>query len=168
MPIAGTPIDRTPAMRDRPARGLLMRLALCRFALSRKGAAANEFAFGLPIFLALNYMLFEFARIFWSHNTLEYAIEEAARFAMVRPTATEAEVETVAIAKAIGLAATDLTFEVVFSDVNGSRGLVSITGTYAYSPMVPIVIPFIGTTSAIDFTKLEFDIVTSTAMSIVQ
>ena len=139
-----------------------------RLALSRNGAAAIEFAFGLPIFLALVYMLFEFARIFWSQSTLEYAIEEAARFAIVRPTATEDEVETVAIAKAIGLAAADLTFDVVFSDVNDSRGLVNITGTYAYAPMVPIVIPFIGTTSTIDFRALEFDIVTSTQMSIVQ
>ena len=139
-----------------------------RLALSRKGAAAIEFAFGLPIFLALVYMLFEFARIFWSQNTLEYAIEEAARFAMVRPTATVAEVQTVANNSAVGLSTTDLTFDVVFSDVNGSRGLVSITGTYNYAPVVPLVIPFAGTKSVIDFKTLEFDIITSTQMSIVQ
>ena len=139
-----------------------------RLALSRNGAAAIEFAFGLPIFLALVYMLFEFARIFWSQSTLEYAIEEAARFAMVRPAVTVDEVKAVANDRAIGLAAADLTFVVDFSDVNGSRGLVKITGTYAYSPVVPLVIPFAGTTSAIDFKTLEFDIVTSTEMSIVQ
>ena len=139
-----------------------------RLALSRKGAAAIEFAFGLPIFLALVYMLFEFARIFWSQNTLEYAIEEAARFAMVRPTATVSEVQTVANNSAVGLSTDDLRFDVVFSDVNGSRGLVSITGTYNYAPVVPLVIPFAGTKSVIDFKTLEFDIITSTQMSIVQ
>ena len=139
-----------------------------RLALSRKGAAAIEFAFGFPIFLALVYMLFEFARIFWSQSTLEYAIEEAARFAMVRSAATAAEVETVVIDSAIGLAAADLTIVVTFTDVNGSRGLVNITGAYAYAPFVPIVIPFLGTSSTIDFKTLEFDIVTSTQMSIVQ
>ena len=139
-----------------------------RLALSCNGAAAIEFAFGLPIFLALVYMLFEFARIFWSQNTLEYAIEEAARFAMVRPTATVAEVQTVANNSAVGLSTTDLTFDVVFSDVNGSRGLVSITGTYNYAPVVPLVLPFAGTKSVIDLKTLEFDIITSTQMSIVQ
>ncbi len=157
------PDDRTPGMRDRPTRGLLTSLALCR-----RGSTAIEFAFGFPIFLALIYMLFEFARIFWSQSTLEYAIEEAARFAIVRPAATAAEVEAVVIDSAIGLAAADLTIVVTFTDVNGSRGLVDITGAYAYAPFVPIVIPFAGTTSAIDFKTLEFDIVTSTQMSIVQ
>ena len=138
------------------------------FARSRKGAAAIEFAFALPIFLALVYMLFEFARIFWSQSTLEYAIEEAARYAMVRPAATEAEVMTVANDSAVGLATADLKIVVVFENVNGSRGIVDITGIYNYAPVVPLVLPFIGSSNSIDFTKLEFDIVTSTRMSIVQ
>ena len=155
--------DRTPGMRDRPARGLLMCLAQ-----SRKGAVAIEFAFGFPIFLALVYMMFEFARIFWLQSTLEFAIEEAARFAMVRPAATAVEVETRATDRAVGLFVDDLTIAVTFTDVNGSRGLVNITGTYAYSPFVPIVLPILGTSSTIDFATFEFDIVTSTEMSIVQ
>jgi hypothetical protein len=163
MPIDRTPIERTPGMRDRPAGGLLMRLAL-----SRNGAAAIEFAFGFPIFLALVYMMFEFARIFWSQSTLEYAIEEAARYAMVNSTATSAEVETVATDSAIGLPTGDLTIVVTFTDVNGTRGLVSIIGTYAYTPMMPIVVPFFATSSTIDFAALQFDIVTTTQMSIVQ
>ena len=137
-------------------------------AQSRKGAVAIEFAFGFPIFLALVYMMFEFARIFWLQSTLEFAIEEAARFAMVRPAATAVEVETRATDRAVGLFVDDLTIAVTFTDVNGSRGLVNITGTYAYSPFVPIVLPFLGTSSTINFATFEFDIVTSTEMSIVQ
>ena len=163
MPIDRTSIEGTPGMKDRPARGLLT-----RFAVSRNGAAAIEFAFGFPIFLALVYMMFEFARVFWSQSTLEYAIEEAARFAMVNSTATAAQVETVVTDSAIGLDAADLTIAVTFTDVGGTRGLVSITGTYAYTPMVPIVVPFFATSSSIDFATLQFDIVTTTEMSIVQ
>ena len=152
--------------------GLLMRLALCRLALSRKGAAAVEFAFGLPIFLALVYTLFEFARVFWTQNTLEYAIEEAARFAMVNSAATAAQVETVATESAIGLAAADMDIVVTFKQDDtgtgtGPRAFVNITGTYNYSPVVPVVIPFIGTGSTIDFQTLQFDIVTTIHMAMV-
>ena len=152
--------------------GLLTRLARCRFALSRKGSAAVEFAFGMPIFLALVYTMFEFARVFWTQNTLEYAIEEAARFAMVNGTATASEVETVATDSAIGLAAADLDIDVTFEQDNSGSGtgpvaFVNITGTYTFSPVVPIVIPFIGTGSTIDFTTLQFDIVTTTRMAVV-
>ncbi len=160
-------IERMPGMNDRAARGLLMRLAL-----SRKGAAAIEFAFGFPIFLALVYTMFEFARVFWTQTTLEYAIEEAARFAIVNSAATAAQVETVATDSAIGLAAADLDIDVTFEQDNSGAGsgpatFVNVTGTYNFSPFVPIVIPFIGTGSTIDFQTLQFDIVTTTRMAMV-
>ena len=152
--------------------GLSMRRAQCRFALSRKASAAVEFAFGLPIFLALVYTMFEFARVFWTQTTLEYAIEEAAGFAMVSSAATAAEVETVAADSAIGLAAADLDIDVTFEQDNSGSGsgpvaFVNITGTYNFSPIVPIVIPFIGTGSTIDFQLLQFDIETTTRMAVV-
>ncbi|MEE8168955.1 MAG: TadE/TadG family type IV pilus assembly protein, partial [Phycisphaerae bacterium] len=42
-------------------------------ARSRLGAVALEFALVFPVFLLLIYGLFEFSRVFWTENTLEFA-----------------------------------------------------------------------------------------------
>jgi Flp pilus assembly protein TadG len=143
-------------------RGILIALAE-----SRKGAVALEFALGFPIFLAMVYGLFEFARIFWSQNTLQFAIEEAARSAIVNSTITESELTTIVKDKAAGLPDADISVVVVFEDANGSRGFVTITGTYEYSPIIPLVVPLVSGNS-IDFNALTVDIVAKTRMPIVQ
>ena len=102
-----------------------MSLAKCR-----KGAVALEFALGFPIFLALVYGLFEFSRIFWTQNTMQFAIEEAARSAIVDSDITAAEITTLVQNRATGLRAADIKVEVFFEDANGSRGFVTITGTH--------------------------------------
>ena len=135
-----------------------LRRLVGRLRRSRRGAAALEFALGLPIFLMLVYGLFEVGRIFWAQSTLEYAIEEAARFAMVSGTATtEADVETAVQDSATGLDAADLTIDVVFEDdVDGVRAFVTVTATFNYVPVVKV--RGIG----------AFDLVTSTRMALVQ
>jgi Flp pilus assembly protein TadG len=143
-------------------RGILMSLAKCH-----RGAVALEFALGFPIFLALVYGLFEFARIFWTQNTMKFAIEEAARSAVVNSTISETELTIIVMNRAAGLNDAEISVDVEFEDANGSRGFVTITGTYDYSPIVPIVLPLVSGNS-IDFEALAFDIVTSTRMPIVQ
>ncbi len=148
---------------NRPARGILMRLAKCR-----RGAVALEFAMGFPIFLAMTYGLFEFSRVFWVQNTVQFAIEEAARTAIVDSTTTAADVETMAADKAAGLDAADLVFDVTFEDESGTRAFINVTGTYAFAPFVPIVVPFIGSDNSIDFAALDYNITASTRMPVVQ
>jgi len=139
-----------------------MSLAKCH-----RGAVALEFAMGFPIFLALVYGLFEFARIFWTQNTMQFAIEEAARSAVVNSSITETEISTMVVNRAAGLNGANISVAVTFEDANGSRGFVTITGTFDYSPFIPMVIPtFNG--GSVDFQQLAFDIVTSTRMPIVQ
>ena len=46
-----------------------------RFIRARRGSVAIEFALGLPIFLFLVYGIFEFGRVFWTKNTMEFAVE---------------------------------------------------------------------------------------------
>ena len=147
-----------------PAGGILMRLAKCR-----RGAVALEFATGFPIFLAMTYGLFEFSRVFWVQNTVQFAIEEAARSAIVDADVTEADIETAANGKAAGLDPTDLNIDVTFERDNSDPGtgpieFINITGTYTFAPFIPIVIPFIGTDSSIDFQLLDYDIIASTRM----
>ena len=149
-----------------PHGGLFM-----RFIRARRAAVALEFALGLPIFLAMIYGVFEFGRIFWTQNTMEFAIEEAARFTMVNPNATNAQITTFVEDKAVGLDAARIKVDIVFEQDNsdpgnGPRAFVNITGTYDYQPVVPLVLPVAGG-GRIDFTALQMDIVTTTRMALV-
>ena len=153
---------RNGATREaRPLGGILM-----RFIRARRGAVALEFALGLPIFLAMIYGLFEFGRIFWTQNTMEFAIEEAARFTMVNPNATNAQIIDIVEDKAVGLDVARIGVDIVFEQTGGDRSFVNITGTYSYAPVIPLVLPVAGG-DGIDFTALEMDIVTTTRMALV-
>ena len=144
---------------------------LRRFIAARRGAVALEFALGFPIFLAMIYGVFEFGRIVWTRNTMEFAIEEAARFAMVNPNAANAQISTLVEDNAVGLDVALIDVKVDFEQDNtgpgnGPRTFVNITGTYDYAPIVPLVIPTMAG-GGIDFTKLQMDIVSTTRMALV-
>jgi Flp pilus assembly protein TadG len=65
------------------------RLAALRgraFARDRRGGVAIEFALVIPIFLVLVIGVVEFSRVLAVRNSLQYGVEEAARYAMVRQT----------------------------------------------------------------------------------
>lgn len=152
----------------RPARGGI----LMHFIRARRGAVAIEFALGLPIFLAMVYGVFEFVRIFWTQNTMEFAVQEAARYTIVNPKASNVEIAAIVQEKAAGLDVARITVKVVFeADITGTapagtNGFVNITGIYNYTPVIPLVLPVAGG-SGIDFTKLTMDIVTTTRTALV-
>ncbi|WP_448205115.1 TadE/TadG family type IV pilus assembly protein [Azospirillum sp. sgz302134] len=58
---------------------------------ARDGSTAVEFAIAVPVFLALLFGTVEFGRYFWARNTIQYAAEEGARYAMVSG-ATDAQI----------------------------------------------------------------------------
>lgn len=58
---------------------------LRRLAAAREGAAAVEAAFVLPLLLLLLLGTIEFGRLAWTRVALDYAVQEAARCASVRP-----------------------------------------------------------------------------------
>ena len=159
--------DPTTARRNGATRGARpLGGILTRFIRARRGAVALEFAIGLPIFLAMVYGIFEFGRIFWTQNTMEYAVEEAARFTMVNPTAANAQIIDVVEENAVGLDTTLIAVNIVFEQSGTDNSFVTITGTYSYAPMIPLVLPNLGKGS-FDFTKLEMAIVTTTRMALV-
>ena len=139
---------------------------LARFIRARRGAVALEFAIGLPIFLAMVYGIFEFGRVFWTQNTMEFAIEEAARFTMVNPNAANAQIVGVVEDNAVGLDTSRIAVVIVFEQSGTNNAFVNITGTYSYAPMIPLVIPFAGG-DGLDFKALEMDIVTTTRTALV-
>ena len=141
MAIGMTLHRRARTRRDAPgtvAIGTGLRRLCARVAACRLGSVAIEFAVLLPVFLALIYGLFEFARVAWTQTTLEYAVEEAARFAMVNPSASETEITDVANDSAAGLDAAEIIINVSFVTVGGGD-FVTVVGTYNFVPIVKIV-----------------------------
>ena len=107
-------------------------------ARSRLGAVAIEFALIFPVFILMIYALFEFSRVFWTENTLEYAVEEAARFAIVNSGASNAEIIAVAINNAAGLDVNNNNFNVV-PDTIGTQNFVTVNATYNFAVLFPIL-----------------------------
>ena len=109
----------------------------------RRGGVALEFAFALPVLLLFIFGVFELGRALWTQTTLEYAVEEAARYAIVRDSVTTQQIDDFARTRLSGLSTTNppLSFNIVFeTDANGDRTFVSVAGTYRFA----FVTAFIG------------------------
>jgi Flp pilus assembly protein TadG len=84
------------------------------FRADKSGAAAVEFAF---VGLALIFLLFgivECGQMLWTQNALQYAVEQAARCAVVNTTTcgTTSQIQTYAASKAYGLSLSSSVFSV--------------------------------------------------------
>jgi Flp pilus assembly protein TadG len=62
---------------------------LWRFARCRCGAAGIEAAFVIPVFASFCLGTMEFGRMFWIRSSLQFAAEEAARYALAHPDVTD-------------------------------------------------------------------------------
>lgn len=88
------------------------------------GAAAIEFVFVLPVFLALIFGSIELGYIFWANSALKYAASYGARYAFVHPTASSTEIKNFAFSK-VDLSGSVITYTVtitpnVSADIDGS------------------------------------------------
>lgn len=62
--------------------------AISRLLSADAGSTALEFAFILPVLLLIIFGVFEFGRMFWTQNTLQYAVEQTARQLITAPVTT--------------------------------------------------------------------------------
>ena len=83
-------------MTSPPQRREKIRLAFRR---DSRGASAAEFALILPMFLLLVLGIIEVGRMLSTKNTLQYAVERAARCAVIgaSPCATPAQVQSLSL-----------------------------------------------------------------------
>ena len=59
----------------------------------RAGTAAIEFGMVLPVFLLFIFGTVEFGRFMWSEHALDYAAEQASRYALANPSASLTDVQ---------------------------------------------------------------------------
>jgi Flp pilus assembly protein TadG len=55
------------------------------FGLDSAGSAAVDFAFTAPVFFLLVFGTIEYGRLLWAQNSIQYAVERAARCSAVNP-----------------------------------------------------------------------------------
>lgn len=101
------------------------------------GIAAVEFAMLFPIFILFLYAFVEFGRASIARASIQYAVEEGARFAVVNDDATTSQVETVAQNNVIFLQPGDVSFNAAFDTPAGSDiRFVDISATFTFSPLL--------------------------------
>ncbi|MDE3038604.1 MAG: pilus assembly protein, partial [Pseudomonadota bacterium] len=67
------------------------------------GAATVEMALVLPVFLLLVLGIMEFGRAYWTLNSMQIAIDEAGRYAMINVAAPDSQIISVAQSNLYGL-----------------------------------------------------------------
>lgn len=107
-------------------------------AADNRGATAVEFALVAPVFLMFVLALIDFGRVYWIKSTMQYAVEQAARYAMVNPTASNASLTTYAVSQVNGLDPTGITFNATDSTISGTA-FKTITASYTYTFSIPFV-----------------------------
>jgi len=95
-----------------------------------------------PIFLIMVIGVFEMGRAMWIKSSMQYAVEETTRYAIVNTSATTSALASYASTafSASGINITGVNFAAT-QQTTGGKTYVTITGTYAFSVIVPLV-PF--------------------------
>ena len=101
------------------------------FMQCKRGTAAVEFGLTAPVVLLFLVGTIETGRALWTRSTLQYAAEEAARFASVHSAATDAEVVQIARTVSTGLDADSIAVAIVRTTTPPA---VSVALTYGFSP----------------------------------
>jgi len=112
-----------------------------RLQKNEAGGAAVEMAFVLPIFLLFVLGIMEFARAYWTLDSMQLAIDEAGRYAMINTSATDPQIVSTAQSNLYGLDPAQFTITSNSTNSNGINYKV-ITATYAFSFMAPGILPF--------------------------
>lgn len=102
------------------------------------GTAAIEFGLVLPVFLSLVFGTVEFGRFMWSGNALDYASEQASRYALAHPSASHSEVQTFAETQVMTVNNSEVTVTVTDETLDGIDYL-KVTVTHPFETLLPLV-----------------------------
>ncbi len=104
-----------------------------------RGATAVEFALVAPVFLVFLLGTIEAGRALWIKSSMQFAVEETTRFAMVNTGATTSALETMALSKIPGLnVAPAITFTATSSS-SGGKNYMKVSASYDFKAVVPLV-----------------------------
>jgi Flp pilus assembly protein TadG len=109
------------------------------FSRDTAGSAAVEFALTIPVLLLLMFGLFEFGRLLWTQNSIQYAVEQAARCAAFSLTGCTNATETSAFAASqvhgYTVTAAEFTVSYVPCGVTGTTGVL-VSASVPFTPLL--------------------------------
>lgn len=112
-----------------------MRRLLAALIQCSRGAAAVEFGMVAPVLILIMMGVVEFGRLHWVRNSLEYAAEQTARWAIVNTAATDEQIKVHAEAQFDGISAGDPAVQIDRDTANGLNFL-TVTVTYDFKFLV--------------------------------
>lgn len=102
-----------------------------------RGSSAVEFAFVLPAFMLLSLGVVEFGRLMWTRQTMQFAVEEAARSALAN-----AALSNTAIAALVTSNMVDTQGVKPTVVATSTTTQISINASYSFAFLVPQLLPF--------------------------
>lgn len=119
--------------------------SLRNYFLRDDGATAVEFAMISLLFVSFLFGIIELSRIFWTLNTLQYAIEDTARYAFVNQGATNADLVDHAAASMAGIQVDTAMLTVTTSTtmISGIQ-FIEVQGSYVFTMLVPTLTDVLG------------------------
>jgi Flp pilus assembly protein TadG len=116
------------------------KIPLRRIWADQCGSHVVELALTLPVLLTLIYGVMECSRIVFTYAALNFAAEEATRYATVNYDASIMDIENIAKSRLIvidpaGIISFDVTSEL---DTEDQTKLVTVEIAYAFQPVLPI------------------------------
>jgi Flp pilus assembly protein TadG len=118
--------------------GATLRALFQRLRKNRWGATAVEFALVFPVFIVMVAGIVELSRAMWIKATLQFAIEQTARHAVVNTSLTTDELETYAATQLPSLSGDDITFAATSTSFGGFD-YITLTASYSFTTVIPIV-----------------------------
>ena len=106
---------------------------LKRLLRSDRGVTAMEAAILLPAFIYFIFGITELSRMFWIQTTLDYAVAEATRYAIVNSGATSAQIQAIAVTNASSIDASTSNFNVTITTAGSN---ITVNGTYNFTFLV--------------------------------
>jgi Flp pilus assembly protein TadG len=119
-------------------------LLLRRLAKNRGGLAAIEFALTISMFMMLVLGIAEIGRYLAAQQSLLSAVHVGGRYAVAHDSsssspATQSSIQTVIRNAAGALVASSITATATFSPNNNAGSTVTISATYPWAPLVPLL-----------------------------
>lgn len=108
----------------------------------KQGLAAMEFALCAPVLMGVLAILFEGGRMYWTKYTLQYATDEAGRYAMVNTAATDTQLTTQVNNNLLGMDSTTITVSIqtavnsgiTYKTMNASTTFTTFLSMYGTAP----------------------------------
>jgi len=103
-----------------------MKTLIQKLRSNQDGAAVVEFAMSLPLMISFIFGLFQVALIFEANSGVQHAMGQAARYATIYPTPTDAEIKQMVIDSDFGTHNGKLAEASVTTDAGGEFKTISI------------------------------------------